>query len=60
MSDPEWTFDPGNIERGVATLAKDNGVTGEAAWQSFIDGLTAESSVDAVKALLRATSSETP
>lgn len=60
MSDPEWTFDPSGIEHGVATLAKDNAVTGAAAWESYIAGLTAETALPALQALLRATTTDSP
>lgn len=38
--DPVWTFSAGDIERQVATIAKTNGITGQAAWTTFISGIS--------------------
>lgn len=38
--DPVWSFSPGTIEQQVASFAKANGITGQAAWTAFIAGIS--------------------
>lgn len=59
-TDPLWTFDPTEIERQVATFAKNNSITGQAAWTTFINGLTAGQSIAVSQGLLRAVKSSVP
>jgi len=39
-TDPAWQFDPLEIERQVATFAKANGITTQAAWSVFIGNIS--------------------
>jgi len=51
-ADPVITFDLHEAERQVATVAKNQAIGGQAAWSTFVNGLTAAQQTAAVKALL--------
>jgi hypothetical protein len=53
-TDPSWTFDPLEIEKQVATFAKANAITGQAAWLAFIAALSSGQSTATSQGLLRA------
>jgi len=59
-TDPLWTFDPTEIERQVAQFAKNNSITTQTAWNTFINGLTAGQSVNVSQGLLRAVKCSVP
>jgi hypothetical protein len=60
-SDPSWTFDQNEIERQVATFAKANGIAGQAAWTTFIGGISTLAQCVAVcKGLLSAVKCDAP
>lgn len=40
VADPQWTFDPLEIERQVAAFAKANAITGQAGWTAFVGGIS--------------------
>lgn len=60
ITDPAWTFDPLEIEKQVASFAKTNGITGQAAWAAFITGLSATQSTAVSRGLLSAVSCSAP
>lgn len=59
-ADPAWTFDPTEIERQVAQFAKNNSITTQTAWATFIAALTSGQSIAVSRGLLTAVKCGTP
>lgn len=59
-SDPQWNFDVNEIERQVGEYAKANGITTQAAWATFIAGLTSTQSTAVSRGLLSAVKCSVP
>lgn len=59
--DPEWTFDPTELERQVAAFAKANAITTQSGWTTFIASISTNAQAVAVcKGLLSAIKCGTP
>jgi hypothetical protein len=58
--DPFITFDETEMEKRVSAFAKANAIGGQAAWDLFVNGLTAAQSVAVSQGLLRAFKFSTP
>jgi hypothetical protein len=60
-TDPIWTFDIGLLEAQVATYAKANSITTQAAWDTFINGISTTAQAVAIcKGLLRSVRCSNP
>jgi hypothetical protein len=59
-TDPTWTFDELEIERQVATFAKNNSITTQTAWTAFINGLTSTQSTVVSQGILRSVKCSVP